>query len=329
MKASLVKSRLEKLIKAHFPVLLVGPAGVGKSNLVAAAALAAGFAFIIDHPITADQTDGKGLPAIVDGRAEFLPFGHLRQLVEAKVPTVFFIDDFGQAAISVQAAYFQLILAREINGNKVSPFVSFVAATNRREDKAGVSNFLDPLKSRFHTILNLDPSVEDWSEWALANDVPPELVAFVRFAPKSFLEPGAPTNDIVNRPSPRTVTNLGDLWKIGIDDLETLSGATGAGFAAEFLGFVKIFRSLPSIDGILLDPNKAEIPKEASALYAVATALPLRASDANVGRVITYLDRLPEEFSVLGVRDTIRKVPAATKTPEFVKWAVKHQDVLV
>jgi len=36
-----------------------------------------------------------------------------------------------------------------------------VASTNRRVDNAGVFNILDPLKSRFATLVELTTSVED------------------------------------------------------------------------------------------------------------------------------------------------------------------------
>ena len=68
-----------------------------------------------------------------------------------------FLDDLGQAPMSVQAAAMQLILARRINGFKISDKVIFMAATNRREDKAGVTGILEPVKSRFAWIVELVP----------------------------------------------------------------------------------------------------------------------------------------------------------------------------
>ena len=91
------------------------------------------------------------MPFVTDGQAEFLPFGDLRALIQADKDTVFFLDDLGQAPPTVQAAAMQLILARRINGHHVSDSVTFIAATNRKQDKAGVSGILEPVKSRFAT----------------------------------------------------------------------------------------------------------------------------------------------------------------------------------
>lgn len=328
MRPSELTTLLAKTIPAGLPVLIKGAPGIGKSDIVSQAAAAAKADLIISHPVVSDPTDFKGLPAVVDGMAEFLPFGELNALIKAKRPTVAFLDDLGQAPAVVQAAAMQLILARRINGHKVSDKVVFVAATNRREDRAGVTGILEPVKSRFATIVELTVDINDWCAWALEHDVPPELVGFVRFRPELMTAPGVATNDIVNRPSPRTVTHLGRLYAAGITDLESLGGATGIGFATEFVGFIRVWASLPSIDSILLSPTTAAVPKEPAALYAIATALATRATPQNAGRVIKYLGRLPEEFSVLGVRDIMRSRPQAANCAEFIRWATDHQELL-
>ncbi|MFX9180977.1 hypothetical protein ABTN76_19700, partial [Acinetobacter baumannii] len=85
--------------------------------------------------------------------------------------------------------------------------------------------------------------------------------------------------------------------------------------------------SLPSIDAILLDPVKADVPKDVSGLYAVAAALGHRADPRNLGRVMKYLDRLPDEYNVLAVRDATVRDKSLSATPEFTKWSIKHQEV--
>lgn len=328
MKASQLISLLKTTIPARLPVLIKGAPGIGKTDCVHAAAKACGAETVLMHPVVSDPTDFKGLPAVVKGKAEFLPYGDLEALVAAERPTVAFLDDLGQAPAVVQAAAMQLILARRVNGHKVSDQVVFVAATNRREDRAGVTGILEPVKSRFATIVELTVSVEDWCDWALENGVPPEVVAFVRFRPGLMADPGPATADLVNRPSPRTVTHLGKLYAAGLRDPETLGGAAGAGFGTEFVAFERIFRQLPSIDGILANPERSQTPREPAALYAVVTALATRVNRETAGRVIRYLDRLPDEFSVLGVRDALRVFPAVAGMSEFIKWSVKHKDVL-
>lgn len=320
---------LRKAIKCRLPILIKGAPGAGKSDIVAQAAAAAGANVVLMHPVVSDPTDFKGLPGIVAGKAEFLPFGDLRQLVEADEPTVAFLDDLGQAPAVVQAAAMQLILARRVNGHKVSDKVVFVAATNRREDRAGVTGILEPVKSRFASIVELTPTLDDWCEWALEHDVPAEVIAFCRFRPELFAPKDPPTADIVNRPCPRTITQMGALYAAGITDLESLGGAVGQGFAVEFVAFLRTYQDLPSIDSILLNPTTAGVPRNPAALYAVTTALAINASVANVERIIKYLERLPREFQTLGVRDIDRRDKKMANNKAMIAWFAKNQDILV
>jgi hypothetical protein len=328
MRASELTKTLATLIEAGEPALIKGPPGAGKTDIVKHAAKAADAICLVIHPVVSDPTDIKGLPAIVDGRALFLPFGELDQLIKAKKSTVAFLDDLGQAPLSVQAAYMHPILARHINGHNISEHVTWIATTNPKSFGMGVNGILEPVKSRFTTILELEVNVEDWCAWALANNVPPELVAFIRFRPGLLLDSGKPTADIVNRPCPRTLASLGRLHKLGITGVEALGGAVGEGAATEFVAFLRIWQALPSVEGILANPDKAQAPSDPAALYAISTALSSRIEKANAGKIIKYLNRLPDEYSVLGVRDCLRALPSVASTPEFIKWAAEHSGIL-
>ncbi len=151
----------------------------GKSDLVAQACNDAGADLIINHPAVSDPTDYKGLPFPVADKDEatFLLLGDLLKLINADSPTLFFLDDLGRAPASVHSAVMQLILARRVNGHKVSEHVVFLAATNRREDKAGVMGILEPVKSRFAAIVELEVDADDWVAWAFREEMPAELIA--------------------------------------------------------------------------------------------------------------------------------------------------------
>jgi len=321
---------LAKAIPAGLPVLITGAPGIGKSAVVEAAVEAAGADLILSHPVVSDPTDAKGLPWASEGATEatFLPFGELALALKATKPTVWFLDDLGQASPAVQASFMQLILARRVNGHKLPDCVTFVAATNRRTDRAGVSGILEPVKSRFATIVELVADIESFSQWALSQDwYPTVLVAFNRFRP-DLLSDFKATADMENSPLPRTWANVARLLALDLpSDLEyaAIAGAVGEGAAAEFMGFLRMYRELPNIDGILLDPDGEPIPDQPATLYAIVTALGSRVSEANAARVLRYAERLMEagsgEFAAVLVRDSIRKVPAVKETRAFVQFA--------
>jgi hypothetical protein len=329
---SQLEASLQFSLEHRFNLLIVGAPGIGKTEIVNQACSDAGMQMIVSHPVVSDPTDYKGLPFVVNGdTADFLPFGDLRKLIEATEDTVFFLDDIGQAPPSVQAAAMQLLLARRINGHKVSEHVRFIAATNRRQDRAGVQGVLEPVKSRFASILHLETDPEDWIKWALSKDLPTELVAFIRFRP-DLLSDFKPTNDMVNSPSPRTVAFVGQMMQKQLPhELEyaMISGATGEGFAIEFKAFLDIYRNLPNPDLIILSPDEIDVPEDPSTLYALSGALARKAGPQNFANIIKYTNRMPAEFSVLTVKDAVNRNQGLTSTRPFIEWASQHSDVLL
>lgn len=328
MSPKTLKATLLKAMTAGLPILIKGAPGIGKSDIVNQVAVELNMNLIISHPVVSDPTDYKGLPGIVDGKAEFLPFGDLRLLIDAKKPTICFLDDLGQAPAVVQAACMQLILARQIDGHKISKHVVFIAATNRRKDRAGVTGILEPVKSRFASIICLEADSDEWIEWALQHDVPAELIGFIHFRP-SLLNSEEVSSEIVNHPCPRTIAYAGKLIQAGLDSHEVLAGAIGEGAAAELVGFIKVYKNLPNISAILIDPVNTVVPSDPAALYAVVAALVEKSTEDNADRIFTYGNRLQADFSVLLVRDMIRKNSKIQNTTSFIGWATEHADVLL
>lgn len=320
------------LIAAREPFLVTGAPGVGKTDIITAAARDVGADIILSHPVVQDPTDAKGLPWVgKDGdTATFLPFGELAQAISATRPTVWFLDDLGQAAPAVQASYMQLLLARRINGHKLPECLTFAAATNRRQDRAAVSGILDPVKSRFAAILDLQPTLDDWCDWAVRANIPPEIVAFLRTRPNLLQEdPEKRSNqDIVNAPSPRTWAAAARLFRLGLPKsvaTTAYAGAVGDGAALEFTSFLALLDDAPDIDAILANPLSAPVPGDDKphALYAVATGLAYRCDTVTFAAIAAYCERLHlcghGEFAALCLHDCLKRCFAIVDTEAYGK----------
>ncbi len=94
------------------------------------------------------------------------------------------------------------------------------------------------------------------------------------------------------------------------------------------LAFLRLYRQLPSIEEVLLNPANAPVPDEPSAQIAISTALGRALSEHSIARGIEYLNRMPTEMRILAMRDAAARDRAITHTPEFVRFGVEHAEVL-
>lgn len=225
----------------------------------------------------------------------------------------------------------QLLWGGKLNGKKISDHVSFVVATNRKEDKAAVTGMIEPLKNRA-TIVHLDTDVDDWCEWAIENKQPPEIVAFNRFR-QNFLTNGyKPTTDFTNSATPRTIAKCGDMLKAGIPkkiEYEVYEGTAGKAFAVDFINFLEHFRRIPNIDNIIKNPDTAKVPTNDSILYATCECIAAQATRKNFDNILKYGERLNEEFLMMLVRDSVAHNEDVCNTTGFIEFQEKYQDVLV
>jgi hypothetical protein len=310
-------------IKHKEQLLIVGQPGIGKTDIVRQACEALKADVIVSHPAVSDPTDYKGLPVRSEDKthAEFIPFGETWKAINAKKPTVWFVDDLGQSSEAVQKALMQLLLGRRLNGHMLSDEIVFVGATNDVGQRAGVTGLLEPVKSRWDSIVQLDVSLEDWCNWAFQNSMPAELIAFLRTRPE-LLCAFEPTKAIVNHPSPRTWASVGRRLNRHIKDFDLITGAVGKGAATELLAFLELANEAPSLDEIIKNPTTTKIPEKPALRYLVSTGLAHRADKKNFDNIIKYLDRMSQPFRVLCMRDAIQKNPDLQECPLFVKWVL-------
>ena len=333
MNITQLKEVLETAILHKDQFLLAGPPGIGKTDIVKQVCETTKTNLIISHPAIAEPTDFKGFPFVIKHQAsnqteaKFIPFSELKELIDAKEPTMFFLDDLGQASVTVQKAVMQLIYGRRINDYRISDHVVFMGATNRREDNAGVTNILNTIKSRFTSIIDVEVDLQSWIDWAYNNNMPYELIAFIKYRPGLLLETNQRASiDLRNTPCPRTVAAVGDILNHGYpEDLLhiLISGAVGEGFATEFMSFRKLYRNLSTPGEALQNPDTFQVPTDISELYALCVGIISIAKYDKIEQIITVSKRLPEEFSMMLMKDLINKHPDFAETPEYIRWVTE------
>lgn len=329
-------------------VLVVGRPGIGKTEIIKQACQALGYRCLIVHPVVHNPTHYAGLGWVFQDKegnpkAEFVPYGFLRELTTTKERLVMVFDDFGQATNATQAASMQLLLERSINGLPISPEVSFLAATNRREDKAAVGGILEPVKSRFDGgIIHLLVDVDPWCKYMIERKYPVWLVAYARYKPDCLTD-WQPSADLVNAPCPRTMEFVGKALNDKLPEamwMTAFSGMVGKGRAADMLGFYKYIRQMPSPDAVITNPDTSEIPERPEIQFGLCAALAARATEANFAAILKYFDRWFEgsnfkdgipraEFVLSFFKDATARNEALRTTNDYVQWFVKHSDMYI
>jgi hypothetical protein len=325
MKLSHAIEKMELCYKADQPFFLWGQPGIGKSEGTLQASENLKIDFIDERMIQRDPVDIRGLPQIIDGqciwtRPDFLP---------TKGKGFLFLDELNAAPQLVQASCYQLINERRIGNHRLPKGWLPCAAGNRETDRSVANRMPSALANRFVHI-DVDADLDDWITWGLNNGVRTEVLAFQRFRP-ALLNNFDPKKNEKAFATPRSITFLSKLMDAnkGEIDFDFAKGVTGEGHAAEFVGFLNIYKSLPDPDMVIMAPKKAEVPVDPATLYAICGAVAQKASDQNMKNVVEYANRLPDEFSVLLIRDCINRDGELVKTRAFIEWTSKHSDVLI
>lgn len=287
-----------------------------------------------------DPTDLRGLPGL--NGDDFVHWKQPEFLPRDARGGIFFADEMNRGTEMVRNAMLQFALDGTIGDYRKPETWYIVSAVN--DDDIGVSKMSSALQARF-VHLDAVADLDDVCKFAInpgaANQsaVPftsvrspngewePVVIAFLRF--RSELLHVYDRKARVS-PNPRAwefVSQIVSQNPAPEIEFALIAGTVGRAAAIEFCAFLRLFRSLPSIDAILMNPTGADVPTQADVLYAISSALARRASDKNWARVLTYLDRLPVEYNVFAVRDACRRVPALQSYPESTKWFVAHSDV--
>ena len=324
----------------HTPVMLWGPPGVGKSQMVAQIAARHG-ARVIDIRLSQmEPSDLRGIPFRVDGRVEWAIPSLLPDAERHGQAGVLFLDEITSAPPAVSAAAYQLILDRRLGDYQVPPHWAIFAAGNRQGDRGVTYSMPAPLANRF-SHFEVETHLDDWVSWAYANGIDERVIAFLRFRPELLFD-FDPAHNPVAFPSPRS-------WEFahrGLRKFEdhpdllqgTLQACVGPAAGVELTAFVNSLDQMPDLDAIVAG-EAVQVPREIDLQYAVAAALVGRAIRARkgddwarvVGNILTYARRFPQrEMGVMLVSDLHRAIGGALfEVPAFADWAQAVADVML
>jgi hypothetical protein len=257
----------------------------------------------------------------------------------AELPTdpestaIIFLDELNSAPPAVQAAAYQLILNRRVGTYELPKGVDVVAAGNREGDRGVTYRMPAPLANRF---VHLEAKVDfdDFQEWAVMNNVHPDVVGYCGFAKQDLydFDPKSPSKAFA---TPRSWVFVSDLLKDEDCDVDTLhnlvAGAVGDGLAVKFMAHRKIAGKLPKAEDILDGKVKDLAIKEVSAMYSLTVSLCYELKDRADKKAKNWdsmadnffrymMDCFPTELVVMGAKTALTNYDLpldATKMKNF------------
>lgn len=340
----LIKSIFKTQIETgeRFSIELVSPPGVGKSASIHQVCKELSKEW--DAPVgckpffltTVEPPDvrGFGLPGKdeTDGSL-IMQFTKAPWMPKADDPQygIVFLDEWGQASGDVKKPAAELLLSGRV-GESVLPITWLVvAASNREKDRSGVGKemaFTENRKCR----INIQPNADAWVEWAEHEGVNPWAIAFAKFKPGLVF-----TSDVPDKSgpfcTPRTLVKVSHLIGSLPLDLftEAAAGYIGEGTAAEFVAFLRVAEQLPKFEEIVADPKKCRLPEKdrPDAQYATMQMIAHRVDKKSALAAFQYLQRMPKEFQVSGLKAALRRCGEMVQTPEFASWLRENKELVM
>ena len=324
----------------HTPVMLWGPPGVGKSQMVARVAAEHGVPVVDIRLSQMEPSDLRGIPFRVGEHVEWAIPAILPNTQRHAAAGILFLDEITSAPPAVSAAAYQLILDRRLGDYQVPDHWAIFAAGNRQGDRGVTYSMPAPLANRF-SHFEVDTHLDDWVAWAYANQLDERVIAFLRFRPELLFD-FDPAHNPVAFPSPRS-------WEFAHRALQkfqdeprllqgTLQACVGPAAGIEVAAFVNCLDQMPDLDAICAGDD-VSVPKEIDLQYAVAAALVGKAIRARaeddgqqvIGHILDYAGRFPQrEMGVMLVSDLHRAIgDDLFAVPAFADWANAIADVML
>ena len=324
----------------HTPVMIWGPPGVGKSQIVAQVAHRHEVPAIDIRLSQMEPSDLRGIPFRVEDMVEWALPSMLPDAERHGPAGILFLDEITSAPPSVSAAAYQLILDRKLGDYEVPDGWAIFAAGNRQGDRGVTYTMPAPLANRFQHY-ELEVNLDDWVAWAYACEIDERIIAFLRFRPELLFD-FDPAHNPVAFPSPRSWEFTHNALQKFSDHPElflgSLQACVGPAAGVELNAFIQNMEQMPDLDAII-GGEAVAAPKEIDLQYATATALVGRAIRAKGsaeeitvhGHILNYASTFPQrEMGVMLVSDMHRAIGEEIfEVPEFANWADAIADIML
>jgi len=178
-----VEAILEVAYRARRPVLLEGPTGIGKSELIASVSKRLGIQHVVLDLSLLEPPDLVGLPIIEEGRTRYA----LPRFLPRDGEGILMLEELNRAERYIQQPALQLLTARVLHEYVLPPGWACFAAINPETGDYQVTPLDAALRARFLQVpVRADRA--SWLAWASAHGVHPAVMSLCRAHERIFVD---------------------------------------------------------------------------------------------------------------------------------------------
>lgn len=338
MKLSDAYRLVKEAIKSNTPVMLWGPPGIGKSDVIWQIGTELSRRVLDLRLAQIEPTDLRGVPMPnqATGRSQwYLPdlwpnralkattravetVDDIGNIITTAVPVkagccpdgpgILFLDEIEKAPVSVKNASLQLVLNRMIGTYKLPDDWAIVCAGNNEEDACFSAPMGKALENRMiHLPITVD--IDVWAAWAREHDIAEDIIGFLYLRPELLYKQ---TNDHAF-PSPRSWAMASNLIKAVSsqkEQSELLTASVGAHAKGEFVVWQNVYKNVDPeaiFNGIM--PSFSGKENDQSFKYAVALSFAFHLRKRKEGirgaeeHIVKFLKLLSPELRVLSLKN--------------------------
>jgi len=328
--------------------LLQGEAGIGKSSLLKTLSKSLPNHEVAYLDVPNMDLGDIAMPVINHENKTTAYYPNSRFKVHTGNPVITMLDEFTKGAEPVKNMLHPLLeVANPRLGDiSVNPNSIIFLTGNLGSDGLGDSlkahsrNRIIPLTVR-------KPNAEEWMEWAMNNNVAPEVIAWVRQFPHalaSYLEGNQGDNPYIYNPkkvqlafvSPRSLERVSEIVKVrNLIDTDTLiagmTGAVGESASRDMQAYIDYADQLETFENVVKNPRTARVPDSAGACAIMIFGAIASVTKESIGGFMEYLDRFEPEWQAcfaINIAKNPAKQSIAFSSSKFADWVQQNEDLL-
>jgi hypothetical protein len=326
---------------------LRGEPGIGKSSILKTLS-----ASLPDHEVSYIDVPNMDLgdiamPVIDRETKTTAYYPNSRFKMHLGKPVITMLDEFTKGADPIKNMLHPMLEVKpRLGDNFLHPASITFLTGNLSSDGVGDSlkahswNRLIPLHVR-------KPDAEEWIEWAIENDIAPEIIAWVRQFPHalaSYLDADQANNPYIFNPkkmqmafvSPRSLERASNIVraraKLDTDSLIcAMSGAIGESASRDMQAYIEFSDQLPTWESVIANPKTAQVPDSAGACAIIVFGAISKVDKQTMPKFMDYIERFQPEWQAcfaINIAKSTSKQSIAFSSPKFADWVQRNEDLL-